>query len=134
MLNTGTSGSASITFRLFADLGIRGEDGVGTWTVTIMDGIENEVSGTLVDWRITLWGEAIDAEKAELLPLPGSSEDDDSETTTPTSTAEVKTTNLPTTTSSDTTRVTENPTDHATRPVNSKPNDAPTQTAPGLSN
>lgn len=133
MLNTGTSGSTNTRSRLFADVVIRGEDGVGTWTVTIMDGIENEVNGTLVDWRITLWGEAVDAEKAELLPLPGSSEDDDSNTATPTSIANVKTTNLPTTTSSDTTRVTENPTDHATRPVNSKPDDSPTQIS-GLSN
>lgn len=115
----------------FADEGIRGEDGVGTWTIVIMDGVENKVSGTLVDWRITLWGEAADAEKAELLPLPGPGDDDDRESAAPTSTANIQTTNLPTTTSADTTKVTENPTDHVTRPVNSKPDDSPTQT--GLS-
>lgn len=91
-----------------------------------MDGVQNEVSGTLVDWRITLWGEAVDAEKAKLLPLPGGG-GDDSNSIASTSTANVQTTDLPTT-STDTNKVTENPTDHATRPVNSKPNDSPTQT------
>lgn len=105
--------------------------------MVIKDGVENEVSGTLLDWRITLWGEAIDADKAELLPLPGSNEDSDENsgiTIISTSTARAETTYLPTSTSSDDADVTGNPTDHVTRPVNSKPGnaDSPTQTATGL--
>lgn len=112
---------------MITDVPIRGEDGVGTWTIVIMDGVENEITGSLVDWRITLWGEAIDAEKAELLPLPGANGDNNSDTAP---SADVKTTTLATSTSSDTAKATENPTDHVTRPVNSKP----TETVPGLSN
>lgn len=116
----------------------RGEDGVGTWTIIIKDGVENEFSGSLIDWSITLWGEAVDAEKAKLLPLPGGNEAEDQNSgagTVSTSTADAQTTDLPTSTSSNIIAVTGDPTDHVTRPINSKPNNGntPSQTVTGLS-
>ncbi|KAI5847198.1 peptidase S8/S53 domain-containing protein [Morchella snyderi] len=109
-----------------------GEDGVGTWTVIIKDGMENDVTGTLVDWRITLWGEAIDAAKAKLLPLPGVNEAEDNDVASSpisTLTPAVKTTRLPTSTPTTPAMPTENPTDHVTRPVNEKPGNEDTPTA-----
>jgi kexin len=107
---------------------IRGEEPIGTWTILIKDPVVNGMNGSLIDWRITLWGEALDAKKAHLLPLP-SNDGDKTLGTDPihTSTAQVMTTDLPMTTiSSNRPEVTENPTDHADRPINSKPG---TQTA-----
>ncbi|KAL7276153.1 pheromone processing endoprotease [Rhizina undulata] len=103
-----------------------GEDGVGTWTIIVKDTVENQKNGSLIDWRLTLWGEAIDADKAELLPLPGDSTNDtEGGIAHPTSTVEAETTVLPEPTSTGEPKVTENPTDHITRPVNSKPTDGP---------
>lgn len=126
------------TVNLLPDIPTRGEDGVGTWTVIIKDGVENDITGTLVDWSITLWGEAIDAGKAKLLPLPGGNEAGGKDTATEsvsTSTADVKTAELPTSKLSTVAEITGNPTNHVTRPVNSKPgdDDASTQIVTGLS-
>lgn len=103
---------------------VRGEEPIGTWTILVKDSMVNENNGSLNDWRITLWGEAIDAGKTQLLPLPGG-EGDNNLGTDPvhtTTTASFMTTNLPTpSSSSDTPGMTEIPTDHADRPINSKP-------------
>jgi kexin len=95
----------------------RGEDGIGAWTVIIRDTQENQYNGTLVDWSITLWGVAIDADKAVLHPLPG--EEHKTPSHHPTSTAAlVTTTDLP---STHHVQATGNPSGHLDRPVNSKP-------------
>lgn len=101
--------------------------------------MENDVTGTLVDWRITLWGEAIDAARSKLLPLPGVNEAEDNDAASSpisTLTPDVKTTQLPTSTPTTLHMPTGNPTDHVTRPVNEKPGneDTPTATETGLFN
>lgn len=93
----------------------RGEDGVGTWKVIIKDSEENKFKGSLVDWQLTLWGEAIDADKAELHPLPG--EEENHKTTTAASIATTTISTKP----GGTPGVTANPSDHIDRPVNAKP-------------
>ena len=60
---------------------IRGEKGVGTWTIIVKDTNLNEHNGTFVDWRLNLWGEAIDASIQKLSPMPDE-HDDDHETAT----------------------------------------------------
>ncbi|KAG8625254.1 hypothetical protein KVT40_007005 [Elsinoe batatas] len=94
-----------------------GESGVGTWTVVVKDTNQNEHSGTFTDWRLRLWGEAIDGDKQELLPMPDAHEDDDHE-------SETTTASVSTITHGDTHPTGEpqgNPTDHPDRPVNAKP-------------
>ncbi|KAL3476409.1 peptidase S8/S53 domain-containing protein [Aspergillus californicus] len=53
-----------------------GESGVGTWTVIVKDTSVNDDVGEFLDWRLNLWGEAIDASKQKLLPLPDEHDDD----------------------------------------------------------
>ncbi|RFU28192.1 hypothetical protein B7463_g8128, partial [Scytalidium lignicola] len=110
-----------------------GESGVGTWTVYVKDTVVNDFNGTFIDWHLKLWGEAINADKATLLPMPNEEDDDNhadliSTTTIPGITATV----APEPTKSD---LPTHPTDHPTRPVNSKPTGQeapqPTPTAPG---
>ncbi|PNS18023.1 Protease KEX1 [Sphaceloma murrayae] len=94
-----------------------GESGIGTWTVVVKDTNENNHKGSFTDWRLRLWGESIDGEKQELLPLPSEHDDDDHDTET---TSAI----VSTTTHGDThpTGAPEgNPTDHPDRPVNAKP-------------
>ncbi|KAL1996641.1 hypothetical protein VTN49DRAFT_7506 [Thermomyces lanuginosus] len=55
-----------------------GESGIGSWTVIVKDTKVNEFTGNFIDWRITLWGYAIDAAKQKPHPLP--EEDDDEHT------------------------------------------------------
>lgn len=99
-----------------------GEPGVGTWTVIVKDTIENEHNGTFMDWRLNLWGEAVDASIQSLHPMPDEHDDDHS-----IEDAIVVTTSVqsgPTKTAPPT-----NPTDHVDRPVNAKP--TPTSAEPG---
>lgn len=76
----------------------------------------NEHNGSFIDWRLTLWGECIDPDKQELLPLPTEDDDDDhdrisaSPTTVSINPGETATAPLPAL-----------PSDHQDRPVNSKP-------------
>ena len=94
---------------------LRGEPGVGNWTIIVKDTIENEYNGTFVDWRLKLWGLCVDASKQKLLPMPTEHDDDDHDAITAvvgtTTVAPVSSTTLASTT----------PTDHISRPVNEKP-------------
>lgn len=93
----------------------------------------NDKNGTFVDWHLKLWGEAIDASKATLLPMPTEHDDDNHEEIATTTIAGVtqSVTPVPSATS-----LMSNPTDHPDRPVNVKPSGtadeetSPTSTTP----
>lgn len=94
----------------------RGEPGIGKWSVVVKDTEENEHNGTFTDWRITLWGESIDASGQDLLPMPNETDDDDHDVVSA----------PPTTVSIDpgsgaASSLSANPTDHQDRPINAKP-------------
>ncbi|KAL2211418.1 hypothetical protein CC79DRAFT_1268269 [Sarocladium strictum] len=94
-----------------------GESGVGKWTLIVRDTVKNEHVGTFEDWHLKLWGEAKDAKKAKLLPMP--EENDDADHDKPQSTISVPAV----TTSAQSGEATEpsappgNPTDHHERPT-----------------
>ncbi|KAI9843405.1 MAG: pheromone processing endoprotease [Sclerophora amabilis] len=94
-----------------------GETGVGNWTVVVKDTVENEFEGTFTDWKLTLWGECIDASKATQLPMPEENDDDDHDATT---TVAATTTSI-SVGASPTAGVDTKPSDHIDRPVNEKP-------------
>ncbi|KAF8469631.1 peptidase S8/S53 domain-containing protein [Kalaharituber pfeilii] len=97
-----------------------GEDGIGDWTIMVMDKVTNGQTGTLVDWKITIWGESLDPEQAVLHPLPGDPMNNTHPIPHPfTSTASVHTTSIQHTSTSEAPLST--PSDHIERPVNSKP-------------
>lgn len=95
-----------------------GESGVGKWTVVVKDTNVNEHRGTFTDWRLKLYGEAIDPKKASLLPMPNRHDDDDHDVVE-TQTASVGTTSVSVPT--ETGRPPGPPDDHQHRPVNHKP-------------
>lgn len=98
----------------------RGEDGIGDWTIVVMDKTKNEHSGALIDWKIALWGEAIDPEQAVLHALPGDSPNATHPLQHPlTSSAQVHTMTLSHSSTSQAPLSTAS--DHPERPVNSKP-------------
>ncbi|KAI9860687.1 MAG: pheromone processing endoprotease [Vezdaea acicularis] len=97
-----------------------GESGVGDWVVIVKDTEVNEFNGTFTDWKLTLWGESIDANEQELLPMPTEHDDDDHDVTS-TIPGSVSTTSVSIPTDEPT--VTENPEDHPDRPVNDKPDE-----------
>ncbi|KAL4865709.1 hypothetical protein BDV12DRAFT_146442 [Aspergillus spectabilis] len=53
-----------------------GESGAGTWTVIVKDTTVNDNVGEFLDWRLNFWGEAADASKQKLHPLPDEHDDD----------------------------------------------------------
>ena len=110
----------------------RGESGVGTWTVIVRDTKENQYNGSLIDWSITLWGEVINADKAELHPLPGEEgkHGKPHESRPMVTAGYVATTELPSTHPSDNVDTTGIPEGHPERPVNSKPTAAPVPDMP----
>ncbi|KAL4751759.1 hypothetical protein BDW72DRAFT_172965 [Aspergillus terricola var. indicus] len=55
-----------------------GESGVGTWTVIVKDSTVNDNVGEFIDWRLNLWGVAVDGSKQKLHPLPDEHDDDHS--------------------------------------------------------
>lgn len=87
---------------------------MGKWSVVVKDTNVNEYNGTFIDWKLTLWGECIDASIQGLLPMP---EEEDGEN------QEIMSANVSTATIS--TESGEiglaNPTDHISRPINAKP-------------
>lgn len=96
-----------------------GESGVGKWTVIVKDTNVNDHEGVFTDWKLRLWGECIDAESQELLPMPTENDDDDHDDED-----DHRTSVFPSTTSvvvpTKTGQPSGNPTDHPHRPVNSK--------------
>lgn len=93
----------------------RGEPGLGKWDIVVKDTVVNEHNGTFVDWKLTLWGECIDASKQELLPMPTEHDDDDHDVesavvSTATVAPGAEDSGMPAT-----------PSDHIHRPVNVKP-------------
>ncbi|PHH66236.1 hypothetical protein CDD81_7829 [Ophiocordyceps australis] len=95
-----------------------GESGIGKWTLLIRDTKENTHNGTFIDWRLKLWGEALDANKAVLLPLPNATDDADHDktvTTGPATTSQISPLPEPPT------ELLPNPTDHPDRPTKPKP-------------
>ena len=96
---------------------------MGEWTIIVKDTEVNDFSGKFVDWRLNLWGEAIDGTHQLLHPLPEEHDDDhpyeDAHVATTTvEPAPVKT--EPPASSQD---------DYHDRPVNQKPPE-PTSTQP----
>lgn len=92
----------------------RGEPGVGKWSVVVKDTNVNENNGTFTDWKLTLWGECIDASIQGLLPMPVEDEDDNQDTIS----AEVSTATI--SIGSGETGLA-NPIGHISRPINAKP-------------
>lgn len=92
----------------------RGEPGVGKWSVVVKDTNVNEYNGTFTDWKLTLWGECIDASIQGLFPMP---EEDEGEN------QEIMSANVSTATISTASGEVglANPTDHISRPINAKP-------------
>ena len=43
----------------------RGEDPVGTWTITVRDTLNPDKTGRFIAWSLQLWGESIDADLAK---------------------------------------------------------------------
>jgi kexin len=111
-------------WRQFLIICRRGESGIGTWTVIVKDTLVNDFTGTFVDWRLNLWGEAIDGSSQLLHPLPDEHDDDHSIEDAVVATVSIN----PGTSKTELPPV---PTDHIDRPVNEKPSDADaTPTAP----
>ncbi|KAI9759624.1 MAG: pheromone processing endoprotease [Chaenotheca gracillima] len=102
-----------------------GETGIGKWTVVVKDTIDNEFTGNFTDWKLTLWGESIDASKAKKLPMPSEHDDDDHDATTTVGATVTSIASGP----SPTGTVDAKPTDHIDRPVNAKPSGTPTSSA-----
>ena len=80
------------------------------------DAVVNEFNGTFTDWRITLWGECIDAASQEPLPMPEETDDDDHDVISDSPTKVSITPGQPKPTGPPA-----NPSDHQDRPVNVKP-------------
>ncbi|PKY07470.1 subtilisin-like pro protein convertase [Aspergillus campestris IBT 28561] len=100
-----------------------GESGVGTWTVIVKDTTVNDDVGEFIDWRLNLWGEAIDGANQPLHPLPDEHDDDHT-----IEDAIVATTSVepgPTKTGAP-----EPPVDAVDRPVNAKPGSTGEPAAP----
>ncbi|THZ06921.1 hypothetical protein D6C95_02203 [Aureobasidium pullulans] len=93
-----------------------GESGVGKWTVIVKDSTKNGHTGKFIDWHLKLFGESIDGEKQELLPLPDEHDDDNHDIETTSVGGATTSVNHPVVTG----EPQGNPTDHIDRPVNSK--------------
>jgi kexin len=110
-----------------------GESGIGKWTVIVKDTQVNEFNGTFIDWKISLWGESIDAASQSLLPMPDEHDDDDHDATT--TVGSIATTSVVIPDQSSLASV--DPTSHPERPVNEKPTEVtdttPTATATATS-
>lgn len=108
-----------------------GESGLGKWTVIVKDTLVNEHKGIFTDWRLKLYGEAIDGENQPLIPMPTENDDDDHDSINPSTTqtagAHTTTVDVP----SDNTGIPQgNPTDHIDRPTKPKPTDAEPSPSP----
>ena len=86
----------------------------------------NDMIGTFTDWRLTLWGECIDPQKAKLAPMPTDFDDDHDEDEDEGAPVVVGTTSVVVASS---TTLAPHPSDHIDRPVNSKIGDQATVTS-----
>ena len=84
----------------------------------------NEYSGNFTDWRLILWGEAIDGDKQELFPMP-TEDEDEFEAEPDEGSVETTIVSVPSSTT-----LPAHPTDHPDRPVNQKPSAASTTSSP----
>jgi kexin len=75
----------------------------------------NEHSGSFTDWHLKLWGEAVDADKAVLLPMP-TDEDDDNHDQIATTTVGATTTKV-TAAPTNSAPISQLPSDHPDRPT-----------------
>ncbi|KAL9055457.1 MAG: hypothetical protein Q9162_003555 [Coniocarpon cinnabarinum] len=96
-----------------------GESGVGDWKIVVKDLKENDHTGTFVDWRLSLFGECIDAKKQRPLPLPEENDDDDHDRED--AVASTHPVDVPTATG----EPLEHPTDHPERPTVARPSGTP---------
>lgn len=92
-----------------------GESGAGKWTIIVRDTEKNQFKGKFIDWRLKLWGEAIDADKATKLPMPDVHDDDDHDKIVETTTLPASTTSVASATKG---TLVEKPTGHPERPTN----------------
>jgi Proprotein convertase P-domain len=69
----------TLVFHPHISINIRGESGIGNWTVRVSD-VEPTFTGTLHSWQLILWGSSIDPSITEPHPLPGTSKDEDTPT------------------------------------------------------
>ncbi|KAL9590159.1 MAG: hypothetical protein Q9203_001013 [Teloschistes exilis] len=107
--------ATSLSIPIFMLKLFRGEPGIGKWDIVVKDTVANEHNGTFVDWKLTLWGECMDASKQELLPMPTEHDDDDHDVesavvSTATVAPGAEESGIPAT-----------PSDHIHRPINVKP-------------
>ncbi|KAJ5898966.1 hypothetical protein N7495_003710 [Penicillium taxi] len=100
-----------------------GESAVGEWTVIVKDTEVNEFSGDFIDWRLNLWGEAIDGSKQQLHPMPDTHEDDHPYEDAHAATTTVEPVPVKT-------EAPANPDDHHDRPVNEKPSEVAAEPTP----
>ncbi|KAF4534441.1 Peptidase S8/S53 subtilisin/kexin/sedolisin [Lasiodiplodia theobromae] len=56
---------------MFMSVAHWGENGIGSWTISVKDGNLNEHEGVFTDWKLHLWGESIDPSQKYSFPLPG---------------------------------------------------------------
>ncbi|KPA42074.1 protease kex1 [Fusarium langsethiae] len=91
-----------------------GESGIGKWTIIVRDTEKNSYKGKFTDWRLKLWGEAIDADKATLLPMPNPGDDDDHDKIVATTSIAASTTTAPPATKP---TLIDHPSDHPERPT-----------------
>ncbi|KAL8862890.1 MAG: hypothetical protein Q9178_000832 [Gyalolechia marmorata] len=107
----------------FSSVAHWGETGIGQWSIVVKDTVVNEHSGTFTDWKLSLWGECIDASKQKPLPMPTDHDDEDHDVIS----AVVSTTQV--SAGAEETKEPVNPTDHIDRPVNAKPTPGSPSTA-----
>ncbi|OTA06174.1 Kex2 protease [Trichoderma parareesei] len=102
-----------------------GETGIGRWTLVVRDTEVNKEKGKFIDWHLKLWGESIDASKAQILPMPSEDDDADHDLVISTVSGAASTKSLSIASSTKTAAATV-PTDHPVRPT--KPGAKPTET------
>ncbi|MCJ1306437.1 pheromone processing endoprotease [Agyrium rufum] len=102
-----------------------GEPGIGNWTLIVKDTVINENNGSLIDWKLNIWGECLDASIQGLRPMPTEHDDDDHDmvlsTVGTTSVSLPASTNLPA-----------EPSDHISRPVPVKSTSTPSTATTAL--
>ncbi|KFA65127.1 hypothetical protein S40285_07142 [Stachybotrys chlorohalonatus IBT 40285] len=111
-----------------------GESGVGKWTLYVRDVHENDKNGTFTDWHLKLWGEAINADQATLLPMPEENDDADHDVIQSTISTAAKTTTLPPKPANTLPPAESNPAsnpDHPQRPTRPATNSQPSPTSDG---